>query len=265
MNEVIKKPHIGQKKPNEALSQIRVGKSYTFNSIRKNPLYEDGLKPLVIGNKKHPFFESCLYSHKSDNFTAKNGRQDYDIPPHIYIKTKPKWLTDLVEYQYEIGSGELVMKGLYTTNDFKRSNGRKIKKLDAFCKYYQPLYEQRKVTLWFLTFTRSNYANLSFKQMNDIVLKYYKREGIQVRGFLWTYEISKDYHWHYHLCLATDRVNIRGKSLPMKLKFDNLWGQRTKLEFVKKNIRHYMAKYFAKCEFRLNNKTRNFGTSKKYI
>lgn len=255
MSEVSTLVHIAQKKAKKPSN----GKHYSFLSRQRNPLYDQGLIPLEIGNPNNPLFESCLNTIKSDNFRPKIDHK----PKEIYVKTQPKWFTNLLEHEYDKETGELLAKGVYQTNDFKVSNGKKIKRLDQFCSYYQPMYKERKVTLWFLTFTRANFARLEWKQMNNIIRKYFKREGIDIRGFIWTYEISKDYHWHYHLCIATDRINIKGKGLPTKLKFDFLWGQRTELEFVKKDIRHYMAKYFSKCEYRLNNGSRSYGISKK--
>jgi hypothetical protein len=257
MSEVTILEHSPQKRAKKPPN----GKHYSFLNRTKNPDFQAGLMPLEIGNPNNPLFESCLYTIKSDRFEPKNDQK----ASTIFVKTQPKWFTNLLEQEYDKETGELLAKGVYQTNDFKTSNGKKIKKLDQFCNYYQPLYKERKVTLWFLTFTRANHSRLSFKQMNNIVKKYYKREGMDIRGFIWTYEISKDnYHWHYHLCLATDRINIKGKGLPTKLKFDFLWGQRTELEFVKKDIRHYMAKYFAKCDFRLDSRIRSYGSSKKF-
>lgn len=256
MCEVTILEHSVQKKAKNPLN----GKHYSFLNRTKNPNFEAGLVPLHIGNPNNPLFESCLYTTKSDRFEPKNSQK----ASTIFVKTEPKWFTNLAEFEYDKETAELLVKGVYQTNDFKVSNGKKIKRLDQFCNYYQPLYKERKVTLWFITFTRANYSRLSFKQMNNIIKKYYQREGIDIRGFIWTYEISKEYHYHYHLCLATNRINIKGKALSHKFKFDYLWGQRTELEFVKKDIRHYLAKYFAKCDFRLNSRNRSYGSSKKF-
>lgn len=257
MSEVTTLRHSPQIRAKKPLN----GKHYSFLNRTKNPLYESGLVPLEIGNPNNPFFESCLYTIKSDRFEPEISRKVFPV----FIKTEPKYYTNLAEHEYDRETGELITKGVYQTNDFKVSNGKKIKRLDKFCNYYQPLYKERKVTLWFLTFTRANFSRLSFKQMNNIVKKYYQREKMPIRGFIWTYEISKDnFHWHYHLCIATDRVNLKGKGIPTKLKFNFLWGQRTELEFVKKDIRHYMAKYFSKCDFRLDRRIRSYGASKKF-
>ena len=258
-------PNRAKKSPNKPES----GRFYTYLSRTKNPLIEEGLKPLEVTNPKNPLFESCLYTIKSDNFLAPKppliAPKNDLFKQTFFIRTEPKWQTNLLEQEFDKDTGEVFPKAVYQTNDFKVSNGKKIKKLDKFCDYYEPIRKKRKATLWFLTFTRANYSRLSFKQMVNIVKKYYEREGFPIRGFIWTYEISENnYHWHYHLCLATDRINIKGKSMPTRLKFESLWGQRTEVDFVRKNIRFYMAKYFAKCNYRLNNRMRSYGCSKNF-
>jgi hypothetical protein len=208
-------------------------------------------------------FESCLIttngSKKKGSFQAKKGQKDVR---EVHIKTRPKWYTDLMEWEVDQISGEMVPKGVYTSDDFKCSNGKKIKALDKFCKKYQPLYRSRKVSLFFLTFTRANYASLKWNTMSKLIMQYFKRLGIEVRGHIWTAEISDNLHWHYHICICTNRVDFSKTGIPPSLKFDSLWGQRTEIDFVKKNVRHYMAKYFAKCNSRAIGH-RSYGISRK--
>ena len=208
-------------------------KHFTFLKNRKNPDYEKALVRLP--------FESCLLHNKSDKI----------YPREIHIQTQPKWETDLLKWGLDEETGELLPTDIYTTNSFKASNGRKIKALDKFCNYYQPLYQKREVSLFFFTFTKANNALRIWKDMNEIINKYLKRKGYNVRGQVWTAEVSEKLHWHYHLCVATDRVNVRGLKLSKVFHFNKLWGQRTKVTFVKKNIKNYMAKYFAKDNFRV--------------
>jgi hypothetical protein len=95
-------------------------------------------------------------------------------------------------------------------------------------------------------------------------VKYHYREMLdrEMRGYIWTAEVSQKLHWHYHLCVAVDRLKFR--RIPDELKFEDLWGQRTGIEFVKKDVRHYMAKYFAKENARVLG-SRAFGSSRKLI
>ena len=235
----LKKPHTSSKPK----------KAYTFLKRTKNPTYEEAIKRLS--------FEACLITTNGSKKEAKN------TPKEVHVKTQPKWYTDLMEWEINQDSGEMIPKGIYTSNDFKCSNGKKIKSLDRFCNYYQPLYKQKEVTLWFLTFTQANKAKIPFNTMSKIVVQYYKRLGIDVRGHIWTAEVSNNLHWHYHLCVATDRVKLEGGKFPELLKFDNIWGQYTDIDFVKKNIKHYMSKYFAKCDYRVIG-SRSYGCSRKF-
>ena len=240
---------------------VKPKKVYKFHKRVKNELFDSGVKRLS--------FEACLITTNGSKNEHKNGKNE------IHIKTQPKWYTYLNAHELDTNTGELLPTNeIYVSDDFKCSNGKKIKSLDRFCKYYQPLYQDRVVTLWFLTFTQANKAKISFNTMSKIVIQYYKRLGINVRAHIWTaeigtekYDITKnpaDLHWHYHMCVATDRVNLKGAKFPELLKFDNIWGQYTDIDFVKKNIRHYMSKYFAKCSYRVIG-SRSYGCSRKLI
>jgi hypothetical protein len=240
------KAEMSLKKPN---TSSKPKKAYTFLKRTKNPTYEQAIKRLS--------FEACLITTNGSKKEPKN------TPKEVHVKTQPKWYTDLMEWEINQDSGEMIPKGIYTSNDFKCSNGKKIKSLDRFCNYYQPLYKQKEVTLWFLTFTQANKAKIPFNTMSKIVVQYYKRLGIDVRGHIWTAEVSNNLHWHYHLCVATDRVKLEGGKFPELLKFDNIWGQYTDIDFVKKNIKHYMSKYFAKCDYRVIG-SRSYGCSRKF-
>ena len=108
--------------------------------------------------------------------------------------------------------------------------------------------------------------------MIKIIVQYFKRLGLNVRGHIWTCEIGtktyektnnpEDLHWHYHVCICIDRK--RFDRIPKLIKFDNIWGQRTEIDFVKKNVRHYLAKYFAKHNARVIG-TRSYGISRKLL
>jgi hypothetical protein len=198
------------------------GYYYEYAHTYPNPTYENGLKSIP--------FESCLIHNKSDR---------------ILIETNPKWNTDLLKYEYDNECKDFVVKELYTTNNFKSANHRKIKALNRFCDKYQPLYENKKVTLFFLTFTNAQKCR-PFKEMVNIISHYFKRAGYPILDYVWTCEISKNLHFHYHLCVATDRMELKGKTIPKLLKFNKLWGQRTEIDFVKKNVKFYLSKYFAK-------------------
>lgn len=195
---------------------------YSYCSTRENPDYEQGLQVIP--------FESCLIHNKSDR---------------ILIETKPKWLTTLAKNTWSDEFQDWGVTEVLETNNFKSANYRKIKALDKFCSKYQPMYTKREVTLFFMTFTNAPKCR-PWKEMMGIISHYFKRTGFPILDYIWTAEISEGLHFHYHLCIATSRMNLKNKKIPELLKFDKLWGQRTEIDFVKKNVRHYMAKYFAK-------------------
>jgi len=223
-------------------NNLEIGKAlYQHLSTKKNPLYEEGLQSLP--------FESCLIHDKA--YKNRTG---------FLAQKSPKWLTDLGVWKKD-SKGNLDLTEIYQTNNHKSSNFRKIKALDGFCDFYQPLWKSRKVTLLFLTFTRANHANKSWHTMVKIVKNYFERNGTPVLDYLWTSEVSENNHWHYHLAIAINRV--KWKEVPKRFFFERLWGQRTEINFVKKNIKYYMSKYFAKSNYRIEG-LMSYGGTKNY-
>jgi hypothetical protein len=207
-----------------------VGKKYTFLSRKRNELYNTGKVAIPL--------RSCLLHNKS--------------PENLTIITQPKWITDLFAETFDYDTGEYTAE-VYQTNSFKSSNGRKIKALDKFCKHFQPLYRNKSVTLLFYTLTCANQSKTDIKGVMHTLRKRLQRKGVKMYGYIWTSEVSEELHWHYHFCLSTERLKLKGQKLPKYLKVDDVWGARCQVEFVKKNVRHYMAKYFAKHNFKILN------------
>ncbi len=229
-------------KQNIRINALEIGKLlYQHLNTRKNPLYEEGLQNLP--------FESCLIHDKA--YKNRTG---------FLAQTSPKWLTELGVWKKD-SEGNLDLKEIYQTNNHKSSNFRKIKALNSFCAFYQPLYASRKVTLLFFTFTRANFAKKSWHSMVKIVKNYFERNGTPVLDYLWTSEVSENNHWHYHLAIAINRV--KWNKIPKRLFFERLWGQRTEIDFVKKNIKYYMSKYFAKSNYRIEG-LMSYGGTKNY-
>ena len=242
----------------------KILQNFSFRKHEKNPGYEAGLRKLP--------FDTCLIHNNAEILPASLGGAsrvrtspwDRGTNGRISVKTAPKWITTLGCEEVETDTGEMI-PGVYVTNDFRSANNRKIKALDAFCGYYQPMYARKEVSLMFHTFTQANKANLDFASMLDNV-RYHYAEQLQrpVRGYIWTLELKPNekmggFNMHYHAGVAIDRIEIN--KLPAHLKFDDLWGQRTEIEFVRKNIRHYMAKYFAKQNARADG-FRSYGRSR---
>ena len=208
---------------------------------------------------KRVHFESCLINHKSEKTkTPKNQRVQREI---LIVERETKYLTTLDRVVIDVNTGE-INKFNYSTDSFKQSNHRKIRALDRFCGFYQPLYRKHKVSLFFVTLTAYDKAQCDIKQFLDAVKFRLKYNNRNVLGYIWTLEVSENNHAHYHMCFATERVNIVGGCIPDVFKFESLWGARTEIEFVKKNVRHYLSKYFAKHNYRLF-EHRSYGTSNK--
>lgn len=223
-------------------------KRFTFLSRRRNVDYEDGLRELP--------FVSCLIH---DNSAAFGGPPATSIHSLAKVKTRPKWLTDMLCEEYDRTTGELLNTSIYSTNELKASNASKIKRLDTFCAHFQPLYASKRVSLMFYTLTAADRAKGSISSILAVLKKRLKRRGVALHGYIWTAEISERLHFHYHVAVAIDRLNVRGSRLPEWLMLDDAWGMFTRAEFVRKNVRHYMAKYFAKHNARLIG-ARSFGS-----
>jgi hypothetical protein len=222
--------------------------TYRFKSYRKNPEWStDKLIPL----------RSCLIHNKASKIEIES-----------YISETPKWLTTLEKGNIDQETGEIVYFDDYETNDFKASKGRKIKTVNKFCDFYEPLYRARKVSLLFHTFTRMNYSKQDMRTMVECAKVHYESLKRPIRGYLWALELKKNdrmesgYHLHYHFVVAIDRVYF--KEIPEKLKFEDLWGQRTGVEFIKKSIRAYLSKYLYKSDARILSR-RSYAISRKLI
>ena len=203
------------------------GSAYEHVCTTKNPEYESGLKPLS--------FESCLIHNKGSRIVS--------------VRTTPKYLTILAEFQYS-EDGFPIHIGNLETSDLKASNHRKIKAVDKWCDYWQPRYKAKEVSLFFFTLTSANNARMKIGDLLRILKTNLKRNNVELLDYLWIQEISEGLHFHYHLTISIPRVSF--KRIPNFLKMDKYWGQRTEISFVKKNIRFYLSKYFGKSSWRID-------------
>jgi len=218
-------------------------RKYQFKSRRKNP--EWSVEKLIS-------LRSC---HIHNNATSENALNEFlqtvkqsDIE-EVFISRIPKYLTTLEKpISVDTGTGEIIYED-YNTDDFKASRNRKIKTVEKFCNYYEPLYKTRKISLLFHTFTRFNYAKKDMRRMVEQAKRRYNSLNRPIRGFIWVLEISETNHIHYHFIVAIDR--IRWKKIPDELKFEDLWGQRTGVEFIIKGIKCYLTKYLYKSDARI--------------
>lgn len=261
--------------------------AFTWLKTTKNPRYLKGVHPLPKPKERTPF-ESCLLNDKSAKFihsrTSKNPQIDSKNGLNVKIKRskkrkkplsertlaiakEPKWNTTLQYIAIDSETGECLGLETLQTDSFKASNASKIRSMDLFCGVYNPLYQKKQVTLLFHTFTRANVSNREWSDFLQLLWKRYKSIGSPVLGFVWVLEVGERGMIHYHLAVAIKRRQF--KTIPDKLKLENVWGSRTEIDFVKKNIRHYLAKYFAKNRARVldletNRTLRSLGKSKTF-
>jgi len=219
----------------------KLTKAYSHLRTYPNEQYSAGLKTV-------PLCSCLLYN----NVNTKNPQNEW------VIKTQPKWNIDLLETTLDHSTGELIQTGIYTTNDLKSGNNRKIKALNRFCDKFQPLYDKRKITIWFITLTLANQSKTDIRGLLNSYKTRLQRNGINIAGSIWILEISPDLHIHYHLLLSTNRINIKGTVIPEYLKPNDLWGCRTQIDFAQKHIRGYLGKYFVKNNSRIIGK-RTYG------
>jgi hypothetical protein len=241
--------------------------AFTFLKRTRNPLYEEGLQLVPL--------RSCLLLNKSP---VLNGKSDSlkayasaaaaaaaagpDLPSPVawLVKTRPKWYTDLLRSRFEPNTGEITAQSVYRTDCLTQGNNRKIKAVNAFTKHFNPLYQRKKVTLLFYTFTVANQANVNISDCVKHFKKRLHRRGIKLHGFVWVLEVSDSLHVHYHALFAIDRINFKGSRLPAYLKLDKIWGARCQVEAVRSSVRSYLSKYFVKAKNRIVGK-RQFGKS----
>ena len=208
--------------------------NYTFKSRHKNPDWSI---------EKFIPFRSCLIHNNASR-----------IETDLYVSNIPKWLTILEREEVDSGTGEILYSD-YATDDFKSAKNRKIKMVRKFCDYYEPLYRRRKVSILFHTFTRMDFSKQDMRTMVECAKARYKAINRPIRGYLWALELADNegmetgYHIHYHLVVAIDRLRV--EEMPKELKFEDLWGQRTQVEFIKKSIRAYLSKYLYKSDAKI--------------
>lgn len=216
-----------------------IGHFFNFLKRHVNKKYEGGIKRVPL--------RSCQLHNNGAVFSRE-----------WHVKTEPKWVTDLLQTDYDRNTGEFLGQSVYRTDDLTSGNNRKIKAVNRFCEHFKEPYRRKKVTLFFYTFTVANQASTDIRDCFKAFKKRLKRRGIKLHGYIWILEISDNLHVHYHALVATDRINFKGNHLPGFLKLDDVWGARCQVECVKHSVRGYLAKYFVKNRSRILGK-RQYG------
>lgn len=214
-----------------------ITKAFWFLKNYRNEDYEHGL---IIAPLR-----TCLLHNNS-----------HTIP--WIIKSKPKWYTDLLCSTLDKNTGEILNQDVYRTNDLTSGNYRKIKAVNKFCDVFESQYKKREISIMFYTLTVANESGTTISKLMNAFKMRLKRENLKILGYVWVLEVSEKLHIHYHMLVAIDRIKIKSQKMPDFLKLNDLWKCRTKVEFAKKHVRGYLAKYFVKCSSRVLHK-RSYG------
>lgn len=248
--------------------QLSLQRIYHLGISKRNVNYKAGLILVERGKLRRPasYIRSCQLLNNAET-----------SEPNFVVITKPKWNTLIQVSGLNTNTGEFIPNlEAYQTNDLKAGNYRKIQSAKRFSKFYCPLIEKKLVSAIMHTFTQLELAGKDMRSMIDIVKCRYKSIGRKLRGYFWVLEISSPnkqinavgYHLHYHLVVIVDRLNIKGGKMPKALKLNEVWGQRTHVEFVKTNLEALVVGYLCKSNFRLTDtngkKIRMFGNSRRY-
>ena len=247
-------------------------KVYNFQvaGISKNPHFEDGVLIMDKNGLTDESLRSCLICNNADKKNSKQALQYVkqkrvmaDEDANIFLLQKDyKWGVSFLGNILDTETGELLEDQVHETTDLEQGVKRKRKAIRTFTEFYEPLYQDRKVSCMFFTLTQANQSDKTLRVAIDLIKKRFERHNLPVLGHLWVSEVSKNGHWHYHLAIATKRVYW--KKIPKWAKVDDIWGRRTGIEFIRKSIGAYLGKYIGKdnigriISFRSYGKSRNF-------
>jgi len=271
---------------------------FHFESLSRNQHYDDGVLLMDENGLTKSNLRSCLIYHNADKQKGyepsvyiqkgqnkrssvfqypalersvlkeeiQNAEPEIIICDKFLLQTKHKWETHLKGSITDTETGEFLDDVAYNLTDLESATKRKRKAIKKYSDFYEPLYQSRKVSCMFITLTQANVAlsNTNIRDTINLIRKRFERHDIQVLAHLWVSEISHNGHWHYHIAITTSRV--RWKSIPKWAKFNDIWGRRTQIEFIRKSIASYLGKYIGKDNmgriigFRQYGISRNFKT-----
>lgn len=214
---------------NEALQYLFSHHLFTV----KNVSFDAALKYLFINNNVH-----------LKNTINKRFLYDVNGMKAVLTVNVSKWLTWYKCHYVEENSGEIV-EIIKESESLKKARARAINCLNTFDEFYGEAYRQRLVTCLFITLTRVPEARHSIRSFMKQYKKALARSGVKLLGYVWVSEVSykgniNGGHWHYHLVISVERLNVRGGKLPEVLKQQylgtplgtGLWGQKTECTFV---------------------------------
>lgn len=241
--------------------------NFSFLGLSRNPQYENGVLFMDENGLTKESLRSCLIYHNADKqisheptiYLKKDENKRLSVFQHsqdifdddviiksnaLLLQTKHKWETHLIGDITDTDTSEILEDIIYSCTDLEYAIKRKRKAIKRYSDYYEPLYQARKVSCMFITLTQANLSNNNIRDTIDVIRKRFQRHGIDVKGHLWVSEIASTGHWHYHIAITTARV--KWKRIPAWAKFNDIWGRRTQIEFIKKSIASYLGKYIGK-------------------
>lgn len=247
-------------------------KIYNFQLARisKNPHFEENVLIMDKNGLTDESLRSCLICDNSDKKSTKKqisrikvSRDMLDLTdPIFFLQKEHKWEVTFFGNIVDKETGELFENQVYEVTDLEQGVKRKRTAIRKFTDFYEPLYQDRKVSCLFFTLTQANNSTEKLSVTLDAIKKRFKRHNIPILGHLWVSEVSKNGHWHYHLAVATKR--IYWKQIPKWAKVDDLWGRRTQIEFIRKSIGAYLGKYIGKDNIGRIITFRGYGLSSKF-
>jgi len=141
---------------------------------------------------------------------------------------------------------------------------RRKRRFKNFFDVFEPLYKQRKISFLLITLTTpytlediKNNWKLA-KELRVLFQKFWKAYRIRylrrlnkIYGILKIIDVGEQGEkLHYHIVIAIPRIRV--SKIPKWLKPDEgLWKWLSKVEFIKKSVRGYLAKYLGKPMFDL--------------
>lgn len=257
---------------NTKVYNFKVGKIY------KNPDFDKGVKIMdVNGLTGETLEEKKVYNFDKDwdegilindeslrsCLICNNSSSTCNVDTNKFkLQTAFKWGVLFCGTILNTDTGELDENQIFEITDLESGIKRKKKAIRNFANFYEPLYQERKVSCFFFTFTQANKTAHEFATTLNAIKKRFIKANNPILGYIWVSEVSNNGHWHYHLAVATKRV--KWKAIPKYAKIDDIWGRRTQIQFIKKSIGAYLGKYIGKdnigrmIDYRAYGKSRNF-------
>jgi len=150
------------------------------------------------------------------------------------------------------------------TNNLLLLLQRRKRRFKNFFDVFEPLYKQRKISFLIITLTTpytfedfKNNKNLQ-KELREKLKKFWKayrerhlRRLDKIYGVLKVFDVGEQGEkLHLHLVVAIPRIRV--KRIPDWLKPDKgLWEWLSQVQFIRKSVRGYIAKYLGKPMFDL--------------